>query len=241
MTARNNKTGIIDNYLDENYEKFINSTKTFKELYDEFNAKTKLNASFSMFYSRAKEMLADKGVSRTRKQKETVDEKILIDKAIEQLEKQDNNNIYDEEKFLNNHGLQEFYITPTVWAAFYVEVLFDATKTFMLNGILYSPVICILFANKMHTNEEYNIISRRPRKGKNKQLINVIPIPEYLKHRYYICKIPIDEGFRNPREYTWFSKSLYNDKQDILQLINYKPEINDKNTTEYEEESLSDY
>lgn len=241
MTARNNKTTTIDNYIAENTEKFISSSKTFKELYDEFNAKSKLNASFSMFYNRAKEILADKGISRTRKQKETVDEKTLIDKSIEQLTKNDNNNIYDVEKYLNNYGLQEFYITTSVYTPFSVDVLFDTTKTFRINGRLYAPIICILFANKIHTNEEYNIISRRPRKGKNKRLINIIPIPEYLTYRYYICNIKVDEGVKKMREYWSLSKSIYSDKQDILQLINYDPEKDYKRTTENEESSSSDY
>lgn len=75
MTVKNNKTTMIDEYINNNLDMLINSNKTLEELCEDFNKNNNnKKVSFPLFYNRFKQISKNKGLTkkRTRKTKEEI-------------------------------------------------------------------------------------------------------------------------------------------------------------------------
>ena len=72
MKVKNNKTTMIDEYINNNLDMLINSTKTLEELWKDFNKNNNKKVSFSSFYNVFKDITKERGLKkkRTRKTKE---------------------------------------------------------------------------------------------------------------------------------------------------------------------------
>ena len=76
MSVKNNKTTMIDEYINNNLDMLINSKKTLEELCEDFNKNNDKKVSFSSFYKSFKQISKDKGLTkkRTRKTKKEMQE-----------------------------------------------------------------------------------------------------------------------------------------------------------------------
>ena len=76
MSVKNNKTTMIDEYINNNLDMLIKSSKTLEELCEDFNKNNGKKVSFSSFYKSFKQISKNKGLTkkRTRKTKKELQE-----------------------------------------------------------------------------------------------------------------------------------------------------------------------
>ena len=85
MTVKNNKTTMIDEYINNNLDIIINSKKTLEELCEDFNKNNNKKVSFSSFYNVFKDITKERGLKKKRTRK-TKEEMMKKKETMEQME-----------------------------------------------------------------------------------------------------------------------------------------------------------
>ena len=247
MTVKNNKTTMLDEYINDNLEMLINSTKTLEELCEDFNENNNNKVSFSSFYNVFKEITKERGLKkrRTRKTKEEMIKKKETMALMEAQKKERKINIgvndsstianttikqkiYGIERFLNKNQAQTFEMSKDFPNPRKYSLIVDMDKRFSINDILYAPVCCVLSKPNLYTNEEYNERFKTSHPKKQTKYINVVR----MKQRTYSYKFYVVEYYGDNRYIMPFCKTSYKEYDDIKELIKYEEE-----TEETEEES----
>lgn len=259
MSVKNNKTTMIDEYINNNLDMLINSKKTLEELCENFNKNNDKKVSFSSFYKSFKQISKDKGLTkkRTRKTKKEMQEisqkeakQLLEDLETEQEEERqeqktniDLNNfdklkinnqkkIYGIERYLNKYQAQTFEISKDFPNTHKYSLIVDMDKCFRVNDILYAPIVCILSKSNIFTNEEYNEHFKTSHPTKQNKYINVIRMKTGIyKYRFYVVNYYDDNKDIKP-----FCKTSYKEYEDITELIKYEGETKKETEEETEEE-----
>lgn len=258
MTVKNNKTTMLDEYINNNLDMLIKSNKTLEELCEDFNKNNEKKVSFSSFYSVFKDITKERGLKkkRTRKTRKEMEEK---EKAMALMEAQneerkiniDSNDfstitnttikqkIYGIERFLNKHQAQTFEMSNEFPNTRKYALIVDMDKRFSINDILYAPVCCILSKPHIFTNEEYNERFKTSHPKKQNKFINVIRMkPGTYSYKFYVVSYSGDNKYIMP-----FCKTSYKEYEDITDLIKYGEESTNRSSplseteeTEYETE-----
>lgn len=240
MTVKNNKTTMIDEYINNNLDMLINSNKTLEELCEDFNKNNNKKVSFSSFYNVFKDITKERGLKkkRTRKTKEEMKKK---NETMTQSETQNEeitkpnvrlNNlndfstianttikqkIYGIERFLNKYQVQTFEMSKDFPNTRNYYLIVDMDKRFCINDMLYAPVCCIFSKPNIFTNEEYNERFKTSHPKKQNKFINVVRMkPGTYSYKFYVVNYCGDSRYIVP-----FCKTSYIEYEDITELIKY--------------------
>ena len=246
MTVKNNKTTMIDEYINNNLDMLINSTKTLEELCEDFNKNNNnKKVSFSSFYNVFKDITKEKGLKkkRTRKTKEEMMKKNETMTEAKNEERKINidfndfstitnttikQKIYGIERFLNKYQAQTFEMSndfPKHKRKY--SLIVDMDKRFSINDILYAPVVCIISKPNIFTNEEYNERFKTSHPKKQNKYINVIRMnPGTYSYKFYVVSYSGDNKYIMP-----FCKTPYIEYEDIKDLIKYGEETTNESST----------
>ena len=255
MTVKNNKTTMLDEYINNNLDMLINSTKTLEELCEEFNENNNKKVSFSSFYNVFKEITKERGLKkkRTRKTKEEMEKKKETMALMEAQNKERKINIgfndfstlanttikqkiYGIERFLNKYQAQTFEISNEFPNPHKYNLIVDMDKRFSINDILYAPVLCILSKPNIYTNEEYNELFKTSHPKKQNKYINVIRMkPGTYSYKFYVVEYYNDSRYIMP-----FCKTSYIEYEDITELIKYGEESTNESSTQSETEETEE-
>lgn len=271
MTVKNNKTTMLDEYINNNLDMLINSNKTLEELCEDFNQNNNKKVSFSSFYNVFKDITKERGLKkkRTRKTKEEMMKKKETTTPTEaQNEEITNPNInlnnfndfstitnttikqkiYGIERFLNKYQAQTFEISKEFPTPRKYLLIVDMDKRFCINDMLYAPVLCILSKPNIYTSEEYNELFKTSHPKKQNKFINVVRMkPGTYSYKFYVV-----EYYNSDKYITPFCKTSYKEYEDITDLIKYEEETTNRSSklseteedteeTEYEPEYETEY
>ena len=251
MTVKNNKTTMLDEYINNNLDMLINSTKTLEELCEDFNQNINNNkkVSFSSFYNVFKDITKERGLKkkRTRKTKEEMKKK---KETMEQMEAQNEERkinigfnefstitnstikqkIYGIERYLNKYQAQTFEMSKDFPNPRKYSLIVDMDKRFSINDILYAPVLCILSKPNIYTSEEYNELFKTSHPKKQNKYINVVR----MKSGTYSYKFYVVNHYNVSDYITPFCKTSYKEYDDITDLIHYGEETTNRSSTQSE-------
>ena len=249
MTVKNNKTTMLDEYINNNLDVMINTKKTLEELCEEFNKDNNNKVSLSSFYNVFKDITKERGLKkkRTRKTKEEMEKKKeeMALKEAQKEERKNNNNlndfstianttikqkIYGIERFLNKYQAQTFEMSKEFPNTRKYSLIVDMDKKFSINDILYAPIVCILSKPNIYTNEEYNELFKTSHPKKQNKFINVVRMkPGTYSYKFYVVSYSGDNRYIIP-----FCKTPYKEYDDITELIKYgeQPEEEPEEETE---------
>ena len=241
MTVKNNKTTMIDEYINNNLDIIINSNKSLEDLCEDFNKNNNKKVSYSSFYHVFKDITKERGLKkkRTRKTKEEMmkkKEEAMTQNETQNEERKINNdfndfstitnttikqNIYGIERFLNNHQAQTFEMSKDFLPKNRkYSLIVDMDKRFCINDILYAPICCILSKPNIFTNEEYNERFKTSHSKKQNKFINVVRMkPGTYSYKFYVVSYSGDNKYIMP-----FCKTPYIEYDDIKNLIKYGEE-----------------
>ena len=239
MTVKNNKTTMLDEYINNNLDMLINSTKTLEELCEDFNQNNNKKVSFSSFYNVFKDITKERGLKkkRTRKTKEEMEKKKETMALMEAQNKERKINIgfddfstianttikqkiYGIERFLNKHQAQTFEMSKDFSNPRKYSLIVDMDKRFSINDILYAPIVCILSKPNIYTSEEYNELFKTSHPKKQNKYINVVRMkPGTYSYKFYVVSYHGDNRYIMP-----FCKTGYIEYEDITELIKYGEE-----------------
>ena len=260
MTVKNNKTTMIDEYINNNLDIIINSKKTLEELCEDFNKNNNKKVSFSSFYNVFKDITKERGLKkkRTRKTKEEMMKKKETMEQMEALNEERKINIksndfstitnttvkqkiYGIERFLNKYQAQTFEISKEFPNTYNYSLIVDMDKRFCINDILYAPVCCILTKHNIFTNEEYNERFKTSHPKKQNKYINVMIMkPGTYSYKFYVVSYNGSNKYIMP-----FCKTHYKEYEDITDLIKYGEESTNRSSplsgTEEEPEEEPEY
>lgn len=257
MTVKNNKTTMLDEYINNNLDIIINSKKTLEELCEDFNKNNNKKVSFSSFYHVFKDITKERGLKkkRTRKTKEEMMKK--KEEAMTPTEAQNeerkinidsndlstitnatiNKKIYGIERFLNKYQAQNFEMSKDFPKPHSYYLIVDMDKRFYINNILYAPVCCILSKPHIFTNEEYNERFKTSHPKKQNKFINVVRMkPGTYSYKFYVVCDYGDNEYIVP-----FCKTSYKEYSDITELIKYGEESTNGSSTPEETEQEPEY
>lgn len=257
MTVKNNKTTMINEYINNNLDVLINSNKTLEELCEDFNKNNNKKVSFSSFYNVFKDVTKEKGLikKRIRRTKEEIKNKkepmtppeaqneeitkpnIRLNNLndFDKLRINNPTKIYGIERYLNKYQAQTFEISKDYPNNKNYNLIVDMNKSFSINNLLYAPVVCILSKSNIHTNEEYNELFKTSHPKKQTKYINVIRMKQgTYEHKFYVVNYWGDDRYIMP-----FCKTSYKEFADIKELIKYyeEKEETEEETEETEEET----
>ena len=257
MAVKNNKTTMLDEYINNNLDMLINSTKTLEELCEDFNKNNEKKVSFSSFYNVFKDITKERGLKkkRTRKTKEEIEKKketmTTTEAQNEEITKPNINlnnfhtitnttikqKIYGIERFLNKYQAQTFEISKEFTNPHNYSLIVDMDKRFRINDILYAPVCCILSKPNIFTNEEYNERFKTSHPKKQNKYINVVRMkPGTYSYKFYVVNYSNGGKYIIP-----FCKTSYKEYEDITDLIKYGEESTNGSSTLSETEEELEY
>lgn len=261
MTVKNNKTTMINEYINNNLDMLIKANKTLEELCEDFNKNNNKKVSFSSFYNVFKDITKEKGLTKKRirrtneeiKKKETKETPTPTETQNEEITKPNirlnnlndfdklrlNNptKIYGIERYLNKYQAQTFEISKDYPNNKNYSLIVDMDKKFCINNLLYAPVLCILSKSNIFTNEEYNERFKTSHPKKQTKYINVVRMKTgTYKHKFYVVNYHFDDRYIIP-----FCETSYKEYEDVKELIKYyeeteeeKEETEETEETEYE-------
>ena len=254
MTVKNNKTTMIDEYINNNLDMLINSTKTLEELCEDFNKNNEKKVSFSSFYNVFKDITKERGLTkkRTRKTKEEMEKKKETLAEAQNEERKINidlndfstianttikQKIYGIERFLNKYQAQTFELSKDFPNTRKYSLIVDMDKRFSINDILYAPVLCILSKPNLFTNDEYNERFKTSHPKKQNKYINVVRMtPDTYSYKFYVVSYSGTNRYIIP-----FCKTSYKEYEDIKDLIKYGEEPEEETEEEPAETEETDY
>ena len=236
---------MLDEYINNNLEMLINSTKTLEELCEDFNKNNEKKVSFSSFYNVFKDITKERGLKkkRTRKTKEEMMKKKEEMTEAQNKERKINigfndfstitnttikQKIYGIERFLNKYQAQTFEMSKDFpkYKRKYTLIV-DMDKRFSINDILYAPVLCIISKPNIYTNEEYNERFKTSHPKKQNKYVNVIRMtPGTYSYKFYVVSYSGDNKYIMP-----FCKTPYIEYDDIKDLIKYGEENTNESST----------
>lgn len=246
MTVKNNKTTMIDEYINNNLDTIINSNKTLEDLCEDFNKNNNKKVSYSSFYHVFKDITKERGLKkkRTRKTKEEMMKKKeeMAQNETQNEERKINNDsnefstithttikqkIYGIERYLNNHQAQTFEMSNEFPNTRKYSLIVDMDQRFCINDILYAPVLCILSQPNIFTNEEYNERFKTSHPKKQNKFINVVRMkPGTYSYKFYVVSYSGDNKYIMP-----FCKTPFKEYEDITELIKYGEESTNRSSS----------
>lgn len=247
-TVKNNKTTMLEEYINDNLDMLINSTKTLEELCEDYNQNNNNNnkVSFSSFYNVFKDITKERGLKKTRTRK-TKEEMMKKKEAMAQAEAQNKERkiniglndfstianttikqkIYGVERFLNKYQAQTFEMSKDFPNTYKYSLIVDMDKKFYINNILYAPVLCIVSKPNIFTNEEYNERFKTSHPKKQNKYINVVRMtPGTYSYKFYVVSYSGTNRYIVP-----FCKTAYKEYEDITELIKYGEESTSESST----------
>ena len=264
MTVKNNKTTMLDEYINNNLDMLINSTKTLEELCEDFNQNNNNKVSFSSFYNVFKDITKERGLKkkRTRKTKEEMEKKhqrmlneekketkALMESQNKEITKQNIrlNNLDDFSTIQNTTIKQKIYGIERFLNKHQAQT-FEMSKDFP-NPRKYSLIVDmdrrfsindILYAPVLCILSKPNIYTSEEynelfKTSHPKKQNKYINVVR-MKPGTYSYKFYVVEYYNDSKYIMPFCKTGYIEYEDITELIKYGEDTTNRSSTQSETE-----